>query len=116
MSEQVDDSSARASCATGAAAVDARWTSLPGVDLLILQPTPFCNIDCDYCYLPDRQKTARMPMEVVGAAVDQVHRSGLVRHDYTVVWHAGEPLTVGVPYYEQAFAVVRERHRGAHAF
>ena len=23
-----------------------------GIELLILQPTPFCNIDCKYCYLP----------------------------------------------------------------
>ena len=30
--------------------------------LLILQPTPFCNIACDYCYLPDRNSSARMGM------------------------------------------------------
>src|SRR5271165_1465056 len=27
--------------------------SRPYLDLLILQPTPFCNINCDYCYLPN---------------------------------------------------------------
>ena len=27
--------------------------------LLVLQSTPFCNINCDYCYLPDRSSTAR---------------------------------------------------------
>jgi sulfatase maturation enzyme AslB (radical SAM superfamily) len=25
----------------------------PSTQLLILQPTPFCNLDCDYCYLPN---------------------------------------------------------------
>ena len=32
-----------------------RW-----IDLFILQPTPFCNLDCDYCYLPDRGNRARI--------------------------------------------------------
>ena len=35
--------------------------------LLILQPTPFCNIACDYCYLPDRDSTARMSLATVRA-------------------------------------------------
>ena len=30
------------------------------LDLLVIQPTPFCNIDCSYCYLPTRQSKERM--------------------------------------------------------
>ena len=30
--------------------------------LLVLQPTPFCNIDCSYCYLPNRALRARMSL------------------------------------------------------
>ena len=26
----------------------------PWISLLVLQPSPFCNINCDYCYLPNR--------------------------------------------------------------
>ena len=26
----------------------------PEVEMVIIQPTPFCNINCSYCYLPDR--------------------------------------------------------------
>jgi uncharacterized protein len=28
--------------------------SMPRIELLVVQPTPFCNIDCRYCYLADR--------------------------------------------------------------
>ena len=27
---------------------------MPAIELLVIQPTPFCNINCAYCYLPDR--------------------------------------------------------------
>src|SRR5205085_1513349 len=30
--------------------------------LLVLQPTPFCNIDCSYCYLSNRGSAARMSL------------------------------------------------------
>ena len=31
---------------------------MPRIQLLVVQPTPFCNIDCRYCYLPDRTNKA----------------------------------------------------------
>lgn len=72
------------------------------LQLLILQPTPFCNIDCDYCYLPERNSKARMSLEVLTAAMDRVRESGLAGEQLTVVWHAGEPLVLGVPWYREA--------------
>jgi len=33
-------------------------TPMPRLQLLVIQPTPFCNIDCRYCYLPDRSNKA----------------------------------------------------------
>ena len=41
----------------------------PRLGLLVLQPTPFCNIDCSYCYLSNRRSTARMSSLDVGARV-----------------------------------------------
>ena len=35
------------------------------IELLILQPTSFCNIECDYCYLPGRNNPARMNEQVL---------------------------------------------------
>lgn len=74
--------------------------------LLILQSTPFCNIDCSYCYLPARSERHRMPFEIVEAAVAFVFDHSLAAPDFTVVWHAGEPLVLPVDWYREAFAAV----------
>lgn len=76
--------------------------------LLILQPTPFCNIDCDYCYLPDRQSTARMPLATIRRAAERLLDDDLLGERLTVVWHAGEPLTLPVPYFEAAITTLNE--------
>ena len=47
--------------------------------LVVIQPTPFCNIDCDYCYLPDRNVTRRMSAETLSAIAHEVCTSALLR-------------------------------------
>ncbi len=74
--------------------------------LLVLQPTPFCNIRCDYCYLPDRDDRSRMSLAVVRQAVQRLVDDGLLGDRLTVVWHAGEPLAMPRAFYEQAFEAV----------
>jgi uncharacterized protein len=74
--------------------------------LLVLQATPFCNLDCDYCYLPDRQNPARMSLETVRLCASRLLEDGLVGPRLTVVWHAGEPLVLSPDYYEDAFGTL----------
>ena len=72
--------------------------------LLVLQPTPFCNINCSYCYLPARADRHCMSFDIVEAAVRFVFDSGLAASDIAVVWHAGEPLVLPPAWYREAFA------------
>ena len=74
--------------------------------LVVLQPSPFCNINCDYCYLPSRTDTRRMSMETLEKTVQEIFASDLVSGGVTFVWHAGEPLAVPISWYEEAFEVV----------
>jgi len=71
----------------------------PGITLLIIQPTPFCNINCDYCYLPDRNLTNRLTRDIFRNLIEQVFTSGLVQQQLSLVWHAGEPLVLPPSYY-----------------
>src|SRR4051812_29699310 len=81
------------------------------LELLVLQPTPFCNIDCSYCYLPDRRSTKRMSRETLGQALEWTFTSGLVQQPFTVLWHAGEPLVLPVAFYEEATALLDRANR-----
>jgi uncharacterized protein len=85
----------------------------PGpLELLVLQPTPFCNLDCSYCYLPDRQSTRRMSQSTLEQTFRWVFGSGLARQPFTLLWHAGEPLVLPVSFYETA-ADLLHRHNVA---
>lgn len=79
-----------------------------GLALLVLKPTPFCNLDCRYCYLPDRNSRARMEMATLEAAVGRVVEAGMLGADLSIVWHAGEPMAMPLRWYEDAFALVRD--------
>ncbi len=72
------------------------------LELLIFQGTSFCNINCSYCYLPDRKSTAKISIDTVEAALRRVFSSGIVQRDFAVVWHAGEPLVMPISFYESA--------------
>ncbi|MDM0112635.1 cyclophane-forming radical SAM/SPASM peptide maturase GrrM/OscB [Variovorax sp. J22R133] len=74
--------------------------SISPVRLLVLQGTPFCNIDCKYCYLPDRTSPVRMSPATADAIVSNLIASDLVKGDLLINWHAGEPLVLGPAFYE----------------
>lgn len=80
--------------------------------LLVLQPTPFCNIDCSYCYLPQRDDRSRMDIATVRMAARRLREDGLLADELTVVWHAGEPLVLPPIYYEAAFAAIADELQG----
>jgi uncharacterized protein len=90
----------------------------PTIGMVVLQPTPFCNINCSYCYLPQRSDKSVMADATVRATFERVFASGWTGDDLSVIWHAGEPLVVPREFYERAFeaievlrpASVRVRH------
>lgn len=77
------------------------------VDLLIIQGSPFCNIACKYCYLPDRHITKKVSLPVIEKTFYRLQESNLLGKEVTVVWHAGEPLTVPLAYYESIFETIK---------
>ena len=81
---------------------------VPAIDTVVLQPTPFCNIACKYCYLPQRNDTSSMSLDTVRAVFQKVFASGWSQPWLTVIWHAGEPLVMPITYYEAAFALIEE--------
>jgi len=78
----------------------------PTISVVVVQPTAFCNINCSYCYLPDRNNRSVMPTSTLRSLFEKVFACGWACEELTVIWHAGEPLVVPVSYYEEAFSVI----------
>jgi uncharacterized protein len=77
------------------------------VKLLIVQPTPFCNIDCRYCYLPGRDNRAAMRLDDLAAILCRLNADGVIADKLEMCWHAGEPLVVGIDFYREAQEILR---------
>ena len=83
------------------------------IDLLVIQPTPFCNLDCDYCYLPFRQSKQRITPDILKQIFRRAFESSALGDQFTVVWHAGEPLVLPVSFYRDAIEIItRHNSRG----
>jgi uncharacterized protein len=77
------------------------------IGLVILQSTGFCNIDCSYCYLPDRANSRHiMDLSTVAEVARLIFYPELLKHDLDIVWHAGEPLTLKPAYYRAAIRII----------
>jgi uncharacterized protein len=83
--------------------------STPRLRQLVLQPTPFCNIDCRYCYLGNRTSTARMSLQTLDFVCRDVFASPRLDEQLDVAWHGGEPLAVPLAWYREAIALMARR-------
>jgi uncharacterized protein len=67
--------------------------------LVVFHPTPYCNLDCSYCWAPDRDIKSQMPLSVVEEAIKQVYSiPNISQVDFC--WLTGEPLIMGLKYYQ----------------
>jgi uncharacterized protein len=71
--------------------------------LIILQPTPYCNINCSYCYLGHRDDKRLMSRDVVEAVREKIFRHLPAQSAPIIVWHAGEPTAAPIEWYEHAY-------------
>jgi uncharacterized protein len=92
-----------------------------GLDLLVVQPTALCNLDCTYCYVPDRLDPRRLAFAHLEQLLLAVRASRLAstQRELKILWHAGEPLAAGLDYFKEAFRLterlVGDRWRIRHA-
>lgn len=78
---------------------------------VIVQPTTLCNMDCAYCYLPQRKQGRLMPPLVTRAVAASIAKDNSSLVD--VVWHCGEPLATPIGHMREllaSFDSVQVRH------
>jgi uncharacterized protein len=96
--------------------------SAPKVSMLRLQPTPTCNLNCSYCYIPEgiRRQTGTMSSEVLETTLRRLFDEDLLEDRLVISWHGAEPLAAGLDWYEDACAriakIVDDRTDVSHVF
>src|SRR4029434_109935 len=84
----------------------------PEIGMVVVQPPAFCNINCTYCYLPDRNNKHVIAQSTVKRLFEQIFVSGWACPQITVGVHADKPLVVPSSFYREAFETI-ERMRPA---
>ena len=80
------------------------------LSVIVMQPTSLCNLNCKYCYIPEsaRQNSLKMRDEVLEASIRTLFASENLNENILINWHAGEPLTAGIPFYEKACQLIQQ--------
>jgi uncharacterized protein len=76
--------------------------------LVVIQATSLCNLNCSYCYVPDRRNRDLLSDEMLRAIASFVFACDLPTGKVELLWHAGEPLAAGLPFYKHAFALLEQ--------
>jgi uncharacterized protein len=74
--------------------------------LIILQATSFCNLDCSYCYLPNRDKKNKFDVNLLPILMQRLIDDDLLANEVTICWHVGEPLIMDHNFYRKAFEII----------
>jgi uncharacterized protein len=67
---------------------------------IVLQPTTRCNMNCEECYLWDRNKNFRMKPQVPMNLVSEIG-GGSIAEKLQLIWHSGEPLVTGLTHFNR---------------
>ena len=80
------------------------------IGLLVIQSTSLCNLDCSYCYLPDRQRRNIFDLEQqLPLLLKRIYESPFWGPQLSILWHAGEPLTLPTDFYDRATSLLRQQ-------
>jgi len=81
---------------------------LAPIEVIVVQGTPLCNLNCQYCYLSEatRRSNRRIGLPQLSRYFSKILSSHYVTDGFVVSWHSGEPLVLGTEYYESAITEI----------
>jgi radical SAM protein with 4Fe4S-binding SPASM domain len=80
--------------------------------LAYIKLTNFCNVGCEHCYLPEsvRANKHAMSEETLIETLELIAKMAISQKSQSIfiLWHGGEPLTLPIEYFKNAFTIVDE--------
>lgn len=78
------------------------------IEMVVLQGTSYCNLNCSYCYLSEesRRHSGTMTLATIQRAFEEITSSPFTGSRLRVSWHSGEPLVLKPDYYRAAIETV----------
>lgn len=76
------------------------------IKFILIQGTPFCNINCKYCYLDNRNLNKIISEETLKQIIYRLIECNLVKDTLSIGWHCGEPLVIPLSKYEDFFTLI----------
>jgi len=78
------------------------------IELVVIQATSFCNLNCKYCYLSEetRKTKDKIPLTLLSTFFSKILSSKYLGDRLVISWHSGEPLVLGPGYYESAIEII----------
>lgn len=93
----------------------ADWIESPflrPVQLMVKPAGSACNLACRYCYYIDRTPARLMDYETLEEVI-RSHIEASPIEEVTFIWHGGEPLLCGLPFFRRAVELQR-RYAASH--
>lgn len=79
---------------------DLPFNIVPTVKKVVIQPGTFCNLNCSYCYLPDKDRVNMLSVELASTISTSIES---LSDKVSVIWHSGEPLSCGLTHFKKIF-------------
>jgi uncharacterized protein len=78
------------------------------VQMVVLQSTTVCNLNCDYCYLSEASRRSKrsLSLDALTRIFTNIFSSRFMADRMVVCWHSGEPLALQPTYYDEAIELI----------
>ena len=87
------------------------------LNFLSIQITSYCNLNCRYCYLPNRNNSKNISLNFLEVLIKRLINESLLGNELVISWHAGEPLTTPIEHFTECMKVLNKlEDRGCKLF
>lgn len=76
--------------------------------LVVIQSIESCNLNCSYCYLPNRSSKEKIQFTTIEQICYRLVESSLIGDKCTILWHSGEPMLLPISFYEHTHEIFKK--------